>query len=314
MSISERFIKTKMAASIDERNNISSKLLSYIEILKENEANPEFFKLIPTLIVASNESFFKEEISSLIDSDNVYFENSKSLIRKENIKPDFNDILNISQENITPGNLIAFSLKYSSFETIFSNLTAIAGIDVFSKYLEEPFSISEYIDDTDEILENTTVDRERIFKNLKEVYEIRHLICHDFLNSTNYLNLEYSKVKSYLIDAYLFQALTMFILSEHVYIPQNSPDLIDELSSKTKILEECYKELLKTFSEKTQVDHLEANKKIFKDYVLNDALSFGQGFKEYHKDFPFEILINKHKLDLIEFRIRTIKKYLDEIR
>jgi hypothetical protein len=106
----------------------------------------------------------------------------------------------------------------------------------------------------------------------------------------------------------------MFILSEHVYIPQNSPDLIDELSSKTKILEECYKELLKTFSEKTQVDHLEANKKIFKDYVLNDALSFGQGFKEYHKDFPFEILINKHKLDLIEFRIRTIKKYLDEIR
>ncbi len=314
MSISERVIKTKMEASLHERLNISSKLSSYIEILKENKENPEFFKLIPTLIVASNESFFKEEISSLIDADKIYFENSKSLIRKENIKPDFNDILNISQENLTVGDLIAFSLKYSSIETIFSNLTAIAGIDVFAKYSEKPFSISDYIDDTEEILENTDIDRERIFKNLKEVYEIRHLICHDFLNSTNYLNLEFATVKSYLIDAYLFQSLTTFVFSEHIYMPLHSPNLSEELSSKTRILEEYYDELIKTFSEKTQVDQLEENKKVFNDYVLNDVLSFGQGFKKHDKDFPFEVLLNKHKLDLIEFRIKTIKKYLDEIR
>ncbi|XOV68272.1 MAG: hypothetical protein ACFHU9_03660 [Fluviicola sp.] len=313
MSISKRIIESKNGTSLSERLNISSKLYGYIINIDNRKNDLEYLKLIPTQIVASNESFFKETISSLIDYNQIYLENSKDLVKRSNIKPDLIDVLNVKKQNISLGDIIAYSLKYSSFDVIYSNLTSIASVDVFSAYDNAPFSIVEYIDLTDGILDDVKIDRSRIFQNLKDAYELRHVVCHDFLNSTIKQNFSFKKIKEYLIDCFLMQELTTIVLSEQIYLPNSKVDYHKEIESKNEIIEQLYKRLEAEFFEDVQFERLRVNKNLFAQFIEQDSVCFGHGFRDLsHKELPFDILIHEHKLKLLDMRINFIEKYFED--
>lgn len=65
MSISQRIIDSKNGNSQSERFNISAKLYDYIVNIDDRKNDLEYLKLIPTLIVASNESFLKKQFHPL---------------------------------------------------------------------------------------------------------------------------------------------------------------------------------------------------------------------------------------------------------
>lgn len=185
MSISEKIKESKDRIKNSQRLNVSSDIFNYISELEKRKNDKEFLATIPVNIVASNESFFKETFSSLIDFDEKYLNNSKSLIKRSNVKIDIEDIFHITKSTFTLGDLIAYSFKYSSIESLYKTFTEVSKLDLF-RYSEELTEIiKEGFDLEDVINEERPIDKNRIFKNLIEVYEIRNVICHDYLSATH---------------------------------------------------------------------------------------------------------------------------------
>ena len=91
MSISDKIKKSKEEIKYSQKLNVSCDIYNLIWDLESRKNDREFQMTIPINIVASNESFFKETISSLIDFDEKYLNNSKALIKRNNIKIDIED-------------------------------------------------------------------------------------------------------------------------------------------------------------------------------------------------------------------------------
>ena len=313
MSISQRIIESKNGNSQSERFNMSAKLYDYIVNIDDRKNDLEYLKLIPTLIVASNESFFKETFSSLVNFNQIYLEKSKDLIKRNSIKPDLIDIFHVEKQQITIGDIVAYSLKYSAFDIIYNNLSSITSLDVFSIYEKSPFSIVEYLDLTDSILDDVSIDKSRIFKNLNEVYELRHSICHDFLDNIAKKNLNFEKIKEYLVDCFLMQELTTVIISEHIHMTYSEMNYQEKIKEKEDLLQGLYNEIEKDFFEDIQYSRFTKNKNLFKQYLEQDAICFGYGFRDLgHEDLPFDTLVYQHKLQLLEYRIKLLTEFIED--
>lgn len=174
--------------------------------------------------------------------------------------------------------------------------------------------ISEGFELEDVINNERPIDRNRIFKNLVEVYEIRNVICHDFLSATHKLVLEPEKLKEYLMDAFVFQELITILLSEKIYskkIPLEYPKQIEYYNSliidKKQELDNLYRILAKEFNTDEQFENLEKNKKAFEDFLEIDSKNITSGFRDFEIELlPFESLVLEYKLKLIEQRIKNI--------
>lgn len=223
------------------------------------------------------------------------------------------DIFHVAKQQITIGDIVAYSLKYSAFDVIYSNLSSITSLDVFSIYEKSPFSIVEYLDFTDSILDDVSIDKSRIFKNLNEVYELRHSICHDFLDNIVKKNLNFEKIKEYLVDCFLMQELTTIIISEHIYMPYSEMNYQEKIKEKENLLQGLYNEIEKDFFEDIQYSRFTKNKDLFKQYLEQDAICFGYGFRDLaHEDLPFDTLVYQHKLQLLEYRIKFLTEFIED--
>lgn len=126
MSIFEKIRKSKDEIKYSQKLNVSSDIYNCIAELEKRKNDREFLMTIPVNIVASNESFFKETFSSLIDFDEEYLNNTKSLIKRNNVKIDIEDIFHITKSTFSLGDLIAYSFKYSSIESLYKTFTDIS--------------------------------------------------------------------------------------------------------------------------------------------------------------------------------------------
>lgn len=312
MSISDKIKKSKAEIKHSQKLNVSYELFKILMELEDRKTDREFLMTIPVIIVSSNESFFKETISELIDSDEKYLNNSKSLIKKNNIKIEIEDVFYLTKSSYTLGDLIAYSLKYSSIESLYKTFSEISNFnildikdDLLEKFIEE-YEKEEFIN------KERPFDKNRIFKNIKEVYEIRNIICHDFLSATHKLNLDYQTIKNYLIDNYIFQELTTFMLSEEIYsksLPKNSEEAIEYYKSiikdKTEILDNLYKIIRDDLESEEQIKNFEINKKNFEAFLESDSNCVPNYYRNI-EDILFYDLCLEYKVKLLEQRIKNI--------
>jgi len=317
MTVSEKIKKSKEEIKESQKNNVTSDIYNYTIDLKKRTKDKAFLTTIPVNIVAANESFFKETFSGLIDFHEKYLENSKTLIKRNGIKIDMEDIFHITKSSFSLGDLIAYSLKYSSIESILKTFEEISGINIFqdlkelNKMLDE-FEMEHLVSD------KRPLDKDRIFKNIKEVYEIRNIICHDFLSTTHKLNLTHKQVREYLLDTALLQDIITTICSEKIYstkYPSGYKERIKDFNSiiknKKHELNNLYKQLAKSF--KTEAQHINLKKNIiaFDNYVESDAKHLISWFNDFEFTvLPFVDLELQHKIKLIDQRIKNIQ---DEI-
>lgn len=314
MSISDKIKKSKEEIKYSQKLNVSCDIYNLIWDLESRKNDREFQMTIPIKIVASNESFFKETISSLIDFDEKYLNNSKALIKRNNIKIDIEDIFHITKEKFSLGDLIAYSFKYSSIESLYKTFTEVSGIDIFANITELTKSIDEGFELEEVVNENRPIDKNRIFRNLVEAYEIRNIICHDFLSATHKLILEPEKLKEYLMDTYVLQEIITIEISEKIYskkIPNKYSNYTEYYNSvideKKQVLNNLYTILEKGFNSEEQFINLNKNKLEFEEFLKNDSKYVASNFHDFDiKLFPFETLIQTYQIKLIEQRIKNL--------
>ncbi len=282
----------------------------YFDLIKRTD-DKHFQASIFVQIVSANESFFKESISSLINFNSKYLENSKTLVKRVGFKFELDDIFHISKSNISVGNLIAYSLKYSSIESILRTFQDISELDILNQLNEVEESIIN--DDTDPLVisKERPLDKNRIIKNLKEVYEIRNIICHDFLAATHKLTFEIPKLIDYLLDAILLQNAVVYLCSDKIYSTLIPLDNEERIKYFQKIVEEKsgeLDELYKLYEKDINPRHKDLFKdsiKAFEKYLESDSKFIGGG------ESIFIDLALENKILLLDQRIKNMK---DEIR
>lgn len=320
MAIFEKITKSKENINFMQSINISSELYNLILEIEKRKDDNDYLLSIPILIVSSNESFFKELFSSLIDFDEFYLNNSKNLIKRNNIKLDIEDLLFVTKSKFSLGDLIAYSLKYSSIESLFKTFKEISSVDIFehkeylSEIIDEGFELEEVIND------ERPIDNNRIFKNLKEVYEIRNIICHDFLSTKHKLNLEYNFLVECVKDAYVLQEIISIYCSEKIYSKDIPKDFGkqkeyygNKLDEKIKKLDFYNNQFLLNFKGQQQEKNVLKNIKSFENYLENDSeylTTYFTGLTEPLK-MAFEPLKIRHKIKLINQRLKNIEEEIE---
>ncbi|EKT3967406.1 hypothetical protein NTJ12_002494, partial [Flavobacterium psychrophilum] len=220
----------------------------------------------------------------------------------------------ITKEKFTLGDLIAYSLKYSSIESLYKTFMDISNLDIFENIEAVTQSIVEGYELEEVINEERPISKNRIFKNLVEAYEIRNVICHDFLSSTHKLVLEPEKLKEYLMDTYVLQEIISIIISEKIYskkIPDNYEEQIVYFNSiideKMAVLNNLYQIMENEFNSEAQFLNLKKNKIAFEEFLENDAKYVTSNFHDFDLEIlPFETLNLEYKIKIIEQRIKNI--------
>ncbi len=313
MTNSDKIQKSKEGIKSSQSLNVTYGLFQlYDELL--NRTDDKYFQAnIFVQIVAANESFFKESISSLINFNSKYLENSKAIIKKVDFKFELEDIFHISKSNITLGDLIAYSLKYSSIESLLKTFNEISEIDILNELNEVEDSIKNDFGDEPPFLisEARPLDKNRIIRNLKEVYEIRNVICHDFLSATHKLSFNISNLKDYILDTIVLHNAMVYLCSDKIYSKYIPLEHTERIKYFQEILDEKVDELNNLYvlleDGKNEDSGLLLRESIiaFDKYLEADSKYFG-GIEDFFPDLTLE-----NKIKLLDQRIKHI---IDEIK
>jgi len=310
MTTSNYILQSKANIKPSESLNITYELLKNYEELHDN-TDKSFLQIIPVRIVASNESFFKEYFGSILNHNEKYLTNSKSLLKRNGTKIELEDVLYISKSKFTIGDLVAYSLTYSSIETILKNFEEITEIKIYSELDNTPVYFRS--GDKKNKKEVYTFEKGRVLKNLKEIYELRNIICHDFLSSSHKISLNSDSLRQCIIDAVLLQQSIDYLCSKYIYI--DIPlDYIERLQYFRNIIENklielelVYSEIESTLNSEEQKDNLTQNKELFMNYLNKDSDNLGHWFRDVSNDFPFEDLCLEYKIKLIDARLEILR-------
>jgi hypothetical protein len=314
MKISDKIKESKSNLKESDRLNVTYQLYKYYEKLQNKKEDKTFWNIVLVNIVSANESFFKETFSNLFDFDSIYVENSKNILRRYGSKIDIEDIFQITKSSFTLGDLIAYSLKYSSIESILRNFKEITNIDFLNSVESLQGTLIDYEMEYLSTPERP-INKKRIITNLKETYELRNIICHDFLSSTHKLELDYNKIMDYILDSLLLQTSVTIMLSEKIYslkIPLEEEDRIEkfrkEITESQKELDKLYETIKKSLDSKEQYINFEKNIKNFNQFVENESQHIGFWFRDYDETYPFLSMVYEHKLRIINEKVEYLKK------
>jgi hypothetical protein len=313
MKLSEKIKTSKERIKHSQKMNVTYLLYELYEKLEENN-EISFLQTIPVSIVSANESYFKETFASIIDFDENFLDKIKSVLNRSKQKIEIEDILNISKSHFTLGDLVAYCLHYSSIENIYKTITSLTEIDFFKNPKELEKELIEDYDLELEFEEKISVNKDRIFRNLKEIYKIRNVICHDILSTKFKLKLTKEKMKEYLIDSILFQNIIGIELgaiwkTKKPYSEENIEKYyLNEIKLSKSRLDELYEEMEINLISDEQKVNLAKSKIDFENFIKQDSLNMGNSLRNYNKDDTiFPELILEYELRLINQRIMNIE-------
>jgi hypothetical protein len=309
----EHILKSKSGILESQRVNVTFQLLRSYDELNSSKKDDALLELLPVRLVASNESFFKETFAAIINHSEKVLERASSMLKRNNIKITIEDVKHIQSKKFTIGDLISYSFSYSSIDTILKTFEDLTNIKVYEKLDNMAEFIKEMELDENLINENRPFDKNRILSNLNRVYEIRHVICHDFLSTSHHLAIDKDHIRHSIMDAGLIQHIIIDLCSKYVYtdIELDSEKQIINLEKKVisriEELNTLNETIKSTFHSPYQLKNFEKGIKSFNEFVEIDSKNFGFWFNE---EGPFKELRLEHKINLFENRIELIKEEL----
>lgn len=301
--------------TFDQTMNITYELLKSVDSISKNQVDRDFLELIPIRLVAANESFFKDTIGGLIDFDIKYFENAKKLTKKMGIRLDLDEIFYLTKSKYSIGELISYSLKYSSIDTIISTYNEITGIDIYHSFEPSVKSIIDYDPSSaEEILfvnSKRPFDKARVINNLKELYEVRNVIAHDFNTTRHKLELSVEKITEFILDNCLFIECVSTIGTDVINSKEENEKRISNLKSqineKHKLLTSYYSKIKNGFTFIGQENNFLNEIKAFDDYYEKGSL----GISNWYQDHLFNThLYLMQKEEFLDQRIAFIEKVI----
>jgi len=279
-------------------------------ILGEPNLDQQFLQIVPVRIVSAFESFFRETIGGLIDSGEDFLNNAKSLIKKNGVKFEFEDIFHLTKSKFTIGDLISYSLKYSAFPTIIKNYNEISQIDFLTEI--DNFVNSIKNEDLEPLLiKERDFDKGRMITNINYIYEVRNVICHDFQFTRNRLSLDNERIRECLLDCCLLLEFGYIISSDLLFMPtskKREAEIAKVISEQKGEIKSLLDKLQSHFRTNEQLINLEKDILTFEKYKDTNSNLLATQFRS-NGSYLDSSLIEYERLHL-ESRIALLKEYV----
>jgi hypothetical protein len=150
------------------------------ELPDDRSFKPEILKYFPIGFVACIEGYFRLAYRDLIDHGAPYSDNISGF---KDIKFNIEMVTAIhTKRAISLGEFVSHLLPCNQLDDINRNMSIIMGLDFLERVATIKMKIS---DDLRLSLRDENVDG-RTFANLKTLFEMRHLFCHEFAMSEAY--------------------------------------------------------------------------------------------------------------------------------
>lgn len=238
-----------------------------------NPINDEIKKFIPISIVACLENFFKAICKDLIDHGEPFISNVKNF-NKHNIHFNFDIVTAIGSETITMGEFISHILPFNNLHNINSNLSTILQNDFLNslKY----FKRESIFDHVNEIQKQFIDNQDQIIKDVKHVFELRHMFCHEY--NPEY-DLSTREVKRIFSNCVKFQEYIELYISEMKY--PNSPETQAEITGKAYQSLNKANEELDTLIQQIKASFLgEDNFRSLDEQLFNEMVDSWKNYKD----------------------------------
>lgn len=289
-------------ASIALSTRLSELDASYKKI---DSNNLEVLKYFPVAIVACIEAYFKMAIKEVVDKRKDLIRNATNLVNS-NIKLDAEILISLDENELTLGDLIAHSCSYSKFENVLSSVSTIIGKQFANELVnvQDRFRHLYY----DEPLKPILSDAEATFKNVKKIYELRHIICHEIASSHVF---DYEEIKDAFEDCVQFLLASDEVIANTIEpnYPRTQAEMneraIEDLMAVSEKLDNLSNEITKLL-EPSQV--FEFNK------MQSEWLSFAEGWADFESGYYENGSLrsttrNYTFVHMYEERIASLEKY-----
>lgn len=310
MTLHDKIANSKSDITFSESlNNVSELMRSYDDFVNGKIWDNHQMQFILVRIVSAFESFFKDTIGGLIDQHEKFLSNAQALIKKSGLKFDFEDIAHLSKSKFTVGDLISYSLKYSSISTILKNFNEVSGID-FLKEVDKAVVALLKEEIHPAILKERGFDKGRMLNNINYIYEVRNIICHDFYFTRNRLTLSVDKIKECLLDGCLFIELGYEISSTSLFMPIGKiieKEIKLRLQEKRIEINRLIDKIQNDFNSQQQLKNLEMSIVAFENYLNTNASTLGGNF---YDNASIDSYSNRYSEIIIDSRIALLKEYL----
>lgn len=211
-------------------------------------------KYIPVRTITCFEAFFRSVYSELIDFGEPFRENGFNLIK--DLKLNYEFINAIDLETVTIGELIAYQQVCNKLDNIENNLGTILNLKFIQEL--EKFEPSSIFEEVNKISKNFRDDSNQIIKDVKELFRLRHILCHEFSGS---LELQKAEISGYLKSAIVFLNQTDLFVGRKMYPnrPESQTDMNIYANEKFQKKEEELNKLIETIKEiKSQATDMDA--------------------------------------------------------
>ena len=158
-------------------HRFSERLTSISKLLK-TDIDDEVLRYIPIALVACFENFFRLITKDLIDSGIPFTEYAVNFNQSKNIKFDFEIVTAINSNSITIGELISHVLSWNNLDDMNSNISTLINDDFLTKL--KSHKRQSNFEDINKNSANFVANSDSIIRDIKRVYELRHIFCHEF--------------------------------------------------------------------------------------------------------------------------------------
>lgn len=144
----------------------------------DEDVSKELLRYIPTASVACMEAFFRSTIKEMIDFGEPFSDNAAKFNQTRNIKFDFNVVKAIHNKLVSVGEFVSHLLPCNNLDNINSNLSTIIGMDFLAEL--SAFECKSIYEENVKVSERYREQNDEILKDVKRIFELRHIFCHEF--------------------------------------------------------------------------------------------------------------------------------------
>jgi len=245
-NIINEITSVKSRAEFNSRFDFSTRLNDIELALKESlnynvDFDKELVKYIPIATVACFEAFFRSVYRELVDFGKPFSDNAVKFNQSKNVKFDFEIVNAIQTKILTVGDFISHILPCNNLDDINSNMSTLAGIDFLENLKNNNAFIEEMYsgDNSKQFIDNS----EQIIIDIKRIFELRHIFCHEF--ATNF-KIDKNEISSCFYSAKIFLNHVDNFVYNLLYpnAPISQWDMNEEASGNFDVVDKKLNELI----------------------------------------------------------------------
>lgn len=152
-----------------------------------DNTNDELTRYFPVALIACVEGYFRMAIKELVDAGDPYLANAER--PASTLKLDFTLIRAIHGKAVTVGELVGHNVPLSRLDHIEAAMTGLLGNSFLARIRVVTDRWQHEVHDKP--LQPILADPERVFADVAQTFELRHIICHELASAHE---IEYQQV------------------------------------------------------------------------------------------------------------------------